>query len=118
MSSKDSIENEKRVEAVEVASAFGGEDNLPPPPTLSDAEQKKIWRKIDMVRTHLTLLVSAMWADTNYQRMLPILSLMYLCAFLDRGRLVFIFILKPILTIRQEILVMRRDLGMEIEANL
>lgn len=45
---------------------FGGESNLPPPPTLSPKEERKLWRKIDL-------------------RLMPILSLMYLFSFLDRG---------------------------------
>ena len=46
---------------------FGGESNLPPPPTLSPEEERKLWRKIDL-------------------RLMPILSLMYLFSFLDRGK--------------------------------
>ena len=45
---------------------FGGEDGLPPPPQLSEAEEKKLWRKIDL------------W-------LLPILTLLYLLSFIDRG---------------------------------
>ena len=47
---------------------YGGEDTLPPPPTLTAAEEKRLWRKIDM-------------------RLMPILTLMYLCSFLDRGNI-------------------------------
>jgi len=47
---------------------FGGESNLPPPPTLSPEEERKLWRKIDL-------------------RLMPILSLMYLFSFLDRGNI-------------------------------
>lgn len=45
---------------------IGGHEKLPPPPTLSAAEAKKLYRKIDL-------------------RLMPILTLMYLCSFLDRG---------------------------------
>lgn len=47
---------------------FGGESTLPPPPSLSPLEEKRLYRKIDL-------------------RLMPILSLMYLCSFLDRGSL-------------------------------
>jgi len=45
---------------------LGGEDNLPPPPQLSEAEEKKLWRKVDL-------------------RLLPILTLLYLVSFMDKG---------------------------------
>jgi hypothetical protein len=45
---------------------FGGESSLPPPPTLTAEEERKLWQKIDL-------------------RLMPILSLMYLLSFLDRG---------------------------------
>ncbi|KAF7376511.1 hypothetical protein MSAN_00067100 [Mycena sanguinolenta] len=47
---------------------FGGESTLPPPPTLTAEEERKLWRKIDL-------------------RLMPILSLLYLSSFLDRGAL-------------------------------
>ncbi|KAJ7739082.1 MFS general substrate transporter [Mycena maculata] len=47
---------------------FGGESTLPPPPTLTAEEERKLWRKIDL-------------------RLMPILSLMYLLSFLDRGNI-------------------------------
>lgn len=47
---------------------FGGDSDLPPPPTLTPEQEKKLWRKID-----LTLM--------------PILTLMYLFSFLDRGNI-------------------------------
>ena len=50
------------------ALAYGGDDTLPPPPTLTPEEEKKLWRKIDM-------------------KLMPILTLMYLCSFLDRGNI-------------------------------
>ena len=48
---------------------FGGDTSLPPPPNLSPEEEKRLFRKIDL-------------------RLMPILSLMYLLSFLDRGALV------------------------------
>lgn len=42
-------------------------DDLPPPPKLTPEEEKRLYRKID-------------W------RLMPILIVMYLCGFLDRGR--------------------------------
>jgi len=45
---------------------FGGEASLPPPPALTEEEEKRLWRKIDL-------------------RLMPILSLMYLLSFMDRG---------------------------------
>lgn len=45
---------------------FGGDSTLPPPPKLTLEEEKRLYRKIDL-------------------RLMPILSLMYLCSFLDRG---------------------------------
>ncbi|KAF5328441.1 hypothetical protein D9619_013250 [Psilocybe cf. subviscida] len=47
---------------------FGGELSLPPPPTLTPEQEKKLWRKVDL-------------------RLMPILSLMYLFSFLDRGNI-------------------------------
>ncbi|KAI5118655.1 hypothetical protein M0805_002575 [Coniferiporia weirii] len=47
---------------------FGGESSLPLPPTLSPEQEKNLYRKIDY-------------------RLMPILSLMYLCSFLDRGNI-------------------------------
>jgi len=41
-------------------------DNISPPLQLSEAEEKKLWRKIDL-------------------RLLPILTLLYLLSFMDRG---------------------------------
>ncbi|TBU25780.1 MFS general substrate transporter [Dichomitus squalens] len=75
MSEKASIEKVPSESAVEENSvksrkelAYGGDDRLPPPPTLSAEEEKRLWRKIDM-------------------RLMPILTLMYLCSFLDRGNI-------------------------------
>ncbi|KAL0946275.1 hypothetical protein HGRIS_012527 [Hohenbuehelia grisea] len=47
---------------------FGGESMLPPPPTLTLEQEKKLWRKIDL-------------------RLMPILTGMYLFSFLDRGNI-------------------------------
>ncbi|KAH9835021.1 uncharacterized protein C8Q71DRAFT_137660 [Rhodofomes roseus] len=53
-----------------VLSGYGkdAEDDLLSAPTLSPAEQKKLWRKVDI-------------------RIVPILSVMYLCCYLDRGNI-------------------------------
>lgn len=45
---------------------FGGDATLPSPPTLTEEEEEALYRKIDL-------------------RLMPILSVMYLCSFLDRG---------------------------------
>jgi hypothetical protein len=45
---------------------FGGDSTLPPPPDLTPEQERKLWRKIDL-------------------RLIPILSLMYLFSFLDKG---------------------------------
>jgi sugar phosphate permease len=47
---------------------FGGDSSLPPPPTLSLEEERRLYRKLDI-------------------RLMPILSLMYLFSFLDRGNI-------------------------------
>ncbi|KAK7685745.1 hypothetical protein QCA50_011091 [Cerrena zonata] len=57
----------ERIEVAEVLD-FGGDTTLPPPPKLTPEEEKKLWRKIDM-------------------RLMPILTLMYLFSFLDRGNI-------------------------------
>lgn len=49
---------------------FGGDTSLPPPPTLTEEEEKRLWRKVDL-------------------RLMPILALMYLLSFMDRGDLYF-----------------------------
>ncbi len=66
---RDSLEKGKKSyeESVEVID-FCGDSTLPPPPTLTLEEEKKIYRKIDL-------------------RIMPILVLVYLCAFLDRGNI-------------------------------
>ena len=69
-----SIEKAGEDSIVEVASvkpvaiAYGGEEALPPPPDLTPAQVKALYRKIDM-------------------KLMPILTLMYLCSFLDRGNI-------------------------------
>ncbi|KAK0213610.1 MFS general substrate transporter [Armillaria fumosa] len=54
--------------AIQLIDNFGGEATLPPPPELTEEQEKKLWRKIDL-------------------RLMPILSLMYLFSFLDRGNI-------------------------------
>ena len=75
MSEKGSDAQEEKVSVEEVVTplkpgelAYGGDEALPPPPTLSAEEEKRLWRKVDM-------------------RLMPILTLMYLCSFLDRGNI-------------------------------
>lgn len=45
---------------------FGGERSLPPPPTLTPEQESRLWRKVDL-------------------RLMPILTLMYLFSYMDRG---------------------------------
>lgn len=45
---------------------FGGDTTLPPPPDLTPEQERRLWRKIDLM-------------------LMPILTLMYLFSFLDRG---------------------------------
>ncbi|KAJ8488388.1 hypothetical protein ONZ45_g13974 [Pleurotus djamor] len=47
---------------------FAGDSTLPPPPTLNEEEEKRLWRKVDA-------------------RLMPILCVMYLFSFLDRGNI-------------------------------
>ncbi|KAH9017354.1 MFS general substrate transporter [Lactarius deliciosus] len=47
---------------------FGGDSQLPPPPTLTPEQEKALYRKIDL-------------------RLMPILASMYLLSFLDRGNI-------------------------------
>ncbi|KAI5118654.1 hypothetical protein M0805_002574 [Coniferiporia weirii] len=58
---------EKAQAQVEVVD-FGGDSSLPPPPVLIAEQEKQLYRKIDY-------------------RLMPILSLIYLCSFLDRGNI-------------------------------
>ena len=46
---------------------FGGDSQLPPPPKLTPEQEKRLYRKVDL------------W-------LMPILTLMYLASFLDRGK--------------------------------
>ena len=45
---------------------FGGESTLPPAPTLTPEAERKLWLKVDL-------------------RLIPILAVMYLLSFMDRG---------------------------------
>ena len=63
---KDSVSERSPSSIKPEAVNFGGEDDLPSPPQLSEAEEKKLWRKIDL-------------------KLLPILTLLYLLSFIDRG---------------------------------
>lgn len=64
--SSDPIEEVSDSEKGEYVHDFGGDSTLPPPPILTPEEEAKIWRKIDV-------------------RVVPILTMMYLALFLDRG---------------------------------
>jgi hypothetical protein len=63
---KNSIEDAKLENAVETLSIVD-DSGLPPPPKLTAEEERKLYRKIDW------------W-------LMPILTLMYLASFLDRGQ--------------------------------
>ncbi|KAJ3880401.1 MFS general substrate transporter [Lentinula edodes] len=66
-----SVKNEKASDKqLETASdyEFGGESQLPRPPVLSEDNERKLWRKIDL-------------------RLMPILCVMYLMSFMDRGNI-------------------------------
>ena len=75
---KVSLDEKKETpeEAVETVSSdasnnevdFGGDSKLPPPPKLTPEQEKKLYRKVDL------------W-------LMPILTLMYLFSFLDRGNI-------------------------------
>lgn len=54
------------VETISAPVDFGGDLALPPPPDLTPEQERDLWWRIDM-------------------RLIPILSLMYLMSFLDRG---------------------------------
>ena len=81
-SDKVSVEEKKQIqeEAIETVSSaesiqgvdFGGDSKLPPPPKLTPEQEKKLYRKVDL------------W-------LMPILTLMYLCSFLDRGNIGALF---------------------------
>ncbi|KAF8055359.1 MFS general substrate transporter [Lyophyllum atratum] len=63
---KDSQLERSNSDARSAVYDFGGEKSLPPPPTLTEVEEKKLWRKVDA-------------------RLMPILALLYLLSFIDRG---------------------------------
>ncbi|EKM57338.1 uncharacterized protein PHACADRAFT_160834 [Phanerochaete carnosa HHB-10118-sp] len=77
-SGKVSLDEKKeaREEAVETVSSrgsaheleFGGDNKLPPPPKLTPEQEAKLYRKVDL------------W-------LMPILTIMYLFSFLDRGNI-------------------------------
>ena len=74
-SDKLSIDEKRQVheEAIETVSStgsidYGGDSRLPPPPKLTAEQERKLYRKVDL------------W-------LMPILTLMYLCSFLDRGNI-------------------------------
>lgn len=62
-SEKGARDEEKSLEVAD----FGGDSTLPPPPKLTEEEARRLYRKIDL-------------------RLMPILTIMYLCSFLDRGK--------------------------------
>lgn len=67
LKSRDSHDEKGTVDTHDSAGFdFGGETSLPPPPTLTEAEEIKLYRKIDL-------------------RLMPILALLYLLSFIDRG---------------------------------
>lgn len=51
-----------------IVQEFGEDTPLPPPPNLTQEQERKIWRKVDL------------W-------LMPMLTLMYLASFMDRGML-------------------------------
>lgn len=75
---KTSFEDKKEIpeEAIETVSSagsgneidFGGDSKLPPPPKLTPEQEAKLYRKVDL------------W-------LMPILTVMYLFSFLDRGNI-------------------------------
>jgi hypothetical protein len=77
-SDKSSLEEKRQVpeEAIETVSSagsmhdvdFGGDSKLPSPPKLTPEQEKRLYRKVDL------------W-------LMPILTLMYLFSFLDRGNI-------------------------------
>ncbi|OCH85119.1 MFS general substrate transporter [Obba rivulosa] len=54
--------------AKEIVLDYGGDMTLPPPPVLTPEEERALWQKVDM-------------------RIMPIVTIMYLCSFLDRGNI-------------------------------
>ncbi|KAJ7497702.1 MFS general substrate transporter [Mycena latifolia] len=68
LKASDSLEKSSDSQLADNSLDFGGDSSLPPPPSLTAEEERKLWRKIDL-------------------RLMPILSLMYLLSFLDRGNI-------------------------------
>nr|GAT49245.1 predicted protein [Mycena chlorophos] len=65
-STDSQIEDENLKASAQDDVDFGGESTLPPPPTFSPEEERRLWAKVDL-------------------RLMPILSIMYLFSFMDRG---------------------------------
>ncbi|KAJ4469922.1 MFS general substrate transporter [Lentinula edodes] len=68
LSTHDEKASEHRLEDGRRDYDFGGESQLPPPPDLSQEDERKLWRKIDL-------------------RLMPILCVIYLMSFMDRGNI-------------------------------
>ncbi|GAW01821.1 MFS general substrate transporter [Lentinula edodes] len=68
LSTHDEKASEHRLEHGRSDYDFGGESQLPPPPDLSQEDERKLWRKIDL-------------------RLMPILCVIYLMSFMDRGNI-------------------------------
>lgn len=69
MSDCDTDEKITRIEQLEsgtTADTVDADTGLPPPPDLTEEQEKALWRKIDL-------------------RLMPMLSVMYLMSFMDRG---------------------------------
>ncbi|KAF7305754.1 hypothetical protein HMN09_00729000 [Mycena chlorophos] len=67
-STDSQIEDENGKASAQDDVDFGGESTLPPPPTFSPEEERRLWAKVDL-------------------RLMPILSIMYLFSFMDRGNI-------------------------------
>ena len=70
---EEKVVNEEAIETVSSTGSthgidFGGDSKLPPPPKLTPEQERKLYRKVDL------------W-------LMPILTLMYLFSFLDRGNI-------------------------------
>ena len=65
---KSAAEEKIEVDGVEYIDGADGKEVVEDaaPPVLTPEQEKKLWRKVDM-------------------RILPILTIMYLCSFMDRG---------------------------------
>ncbi|PFH46412.1 hypothetical protein AMATHDRAFT_77688 [Amanita thiersii Skay4041] len=62
----NSISSVEEAQKTEKLFDYGGDSTLPPPPTLTPEQERKLWWKVDL-------------------RLMPILTIMYLVSFLDRG---------------------------------